>query len=243
MALGWFEPNLLLADISDPSELHPLWMENSQEFVLELRTNFGPHDPVGDAEHELCHLSLKDGQHVTKYVVEFNRLACQLRGYGDGALQHIFYSGVSDRIKDEISRVGRLCTLSDMHTLAQTIDARYWECRSELNRQTSSTSTSTPIISTPTLSSMMLSNSIPTCDSTSDPNSDSGHPDIASDTHSLNSDESDESPPNDAETPYELGPDGKLSVVKHQRHFDLNLCLFCGLTGHKVRDCPKSSQS
>jgi hypothetical protein len=44
-------------------------MENYQEIVLELRTNFGPHDPVGDAEHELHHLSLKDGQHMTKYVV------------------------------------------------------------------------------------------------------------------------------------------------------------------------------
>ena len=74
MALGWFEPDLLQADnsdlssdpSSDPSsdspKLHPLWMENYQEFVLELQTNFGPYDPVGDAEHQLCHLSLKDEQ-------------------------------------------------------------------------------------------------------------------------------------------------------------------------------------
>ena len=53
MALGWFEPDLLLADNSDlssnpssdpssnSSELRPLWMENYQEFVLELQTNFG----------------------------------------------------------------------------------------------------------------------------------------------------------------------------------------------------------
>ena len=56
MALGWFKPDLLLADnsdlssdpssdpssdSSDSSELCPLWMENYQEFVLELQTNFG----------------------------------------------------------------------------------------------------------------------------------------------------------------------------------------------------------
>ena len=86
MALGWFEPDLLQADNSDPSsdpssdssELHPLWMENYQEFVLELQTNFGPYDPVGDAEHQLRHLSLKNEQRINKYMVEFNCLACQL---------------------------------------------------------------------------------------------------------------------------------------------------------------------
>ena len=58
MALEWFEPDLLLME--DPA-LHPLWMDNFREFVLELQTNFGPHDPVRDAEHQLNHLSMKDG--------------------------------------------------------------------------------------------------------------------------------------------------------------------------------------
>jgi hypothetical protein len=62
---------------------------------------------------------------------------------------------------------------------------------------------------------MMLSNSIPTSDSTSDPNSDSGHPDITSDTHSLNSDDSEESPLNDAETPYELGHQQIFTLLSH----------------------------
>ena len=130
MALGWFELDLLLADnsnlssdpSSDPSsgssELCPLWMENYQEFVLELQTNFGPYDPVGDAEHQLRHLSLEDEQHISKYMVEFNRLACQLQGYGDGALQHLFYSRLLDRIKDEISCVGKPHTLPDLRVLA-----------------------------------------------------------------------------------------------------------------------------
>ncbi|KIK86995.1 hypothetical protein PAXRUDRAFT_14459 [Paxillus rubicundulus Ve08.2h10] len=53
------------------------WMDDYWEFILELQTNFGPHDPVGDAEHWLHHLSMKDRQHINKYVVEFNHLASQ----------------------------------------------------------------------------------------------------------------------------------------------------------------------
>ena len=75
MSLKWFELDLLLME--DPA-LRPLWMDNFREFVLELQTNFGPHDPVGDGEHQLDHLSMKDSQRITKYVVEFNRIASQI---------------------------------------------------------------------------------------------------------------------------------------------------------------------
>ena len=81
MALEWFEPDLLLTE--DPA-LRPLWQDNFKEFVLELQTNFGPHDPVGDAEYQLDHLSMKDRQWINKYIVEFNRIASQIRGYGEG---------------------------------------------------------------------------------------------------------------------------------------------------------------
>jgi hypothetical protein len=111
MALEWFEPDLLLLD---DLALRPLWINNFKEFVLELQTNFGPHDPVRDVEHDLDHLSMKDGQRITKYVMEFNRIASQIQGYGEGALRHHFYNGLPDRIKDEIFRVGKPSTLSDL---------------------------------------------------------------------------------------------------------------------------------
>ena len=120
MALEWFEPDLLLAE--DPA-LRPLWQNDFKEFVLELQTNFGPHDPIGDAEHQLDHLSMKDGQQINKYVVELNWIASQIQGYGEGALWHHFYNGLPDRIKDEVSRVGKPSTPSDLHHLAQAIDA------------------------------------------------------------------------------------------------------------------------
>jgi len=123
-ALAWFEPDLLNSDNPD---LRPLWMDDYKEFIVKLQTNFGPPDPVGDAEHQLDHLSMKDHHRVNKYLVEFNRYASQVKGYGEGALRHMFYNGLPDQIKDEVSRVGKPHTLFELRTLAQTIDARYWE--------------------------------------------------------------------------------------------------------------------
>jgi hypothetical protein len=66
---------------------------------------------------------MHDGNHINKYIVEFQRLTSQVRGWGDGALHHQFYNGLPARIKDEISRQGKPATLSEFKTLAQTIDA------------------------------------------------------------------------------------------------------------------------
>ena len=45
----------------DDPDLHSFWMENYKEFVLELQMNFGLHDPVRDVEHQLDHLTMKNG--------------------------------------------------------------------------------------------------------------------------------------------------------------------------------------
>ena len=69
MALEWFEPDLL--EMDDP-DARPLWMTSWHEFVIELQTTFGPHDPIADAEHQLDHLRMKDTHRVNCYVVDFN---------------------------------------------------------------------------------------------------------------------------------------------------------------------------
>ena len=100
MTLEWFEPDLL--NSGDPAD-HPRWMDSWVHFVAELQSTFGPHDPVTDAEHQLKHLQMKDSYRVTQYIVDFNRLASQVQDYGDGALRRLFYSGLLDRLKDEIA--------------------------------------------------------------------------------------------------------------------------------------------
>ncbi|KAG6326314.1 hypothetical protein ID866_12775, partial [Astraeus odoratus] len=59
MALEWFEPDLLS---SGNPRSHPLWMDDWTEFVIELQSTFGPHNPVTDAENQLNHLQMKENQ-------------------------------------------------------------------------------------------------------------------------------------------------------------------------------------
>jgi len=92
MTLEWFELDLL--NSGDPAD-RPRWMESWVHFVAELQSTFGPHDPIADAEHQLEHLRMKDAHRVTRYIVDFNRLASQVQDYGDGALCRLFYSGVT----------------------------------------------------------------------------------------------------------------------------------------------------
>ncbi|KAG2159483.1 uncharacterized protein EDB93DRAFT_1099840 [Suillus bovinus] len=60
MALEWFEPDLLLDDLADRLD----WMDDYSEFMLELQTNFRPHDLVGDVEMQLEQLYMRDGQRI-----------------------------------------------------------------------------------------------------------------------------------------------------------------------------------
>ncbi|KAG6327684.1 hypothetical protein ID866_11405 [Astraeus odoratus] len=64
ITLAWFEPDLL--DAIPGAD--PAWANDYSEFVIELTTNFGPHDPVGDAEHQLNNLLMKDSSHINKYI-------------------------------------------------------------------------------------------------------------------------------------------------------------------------------
>ena len=221
MALEWFEPDLL--NVSNPNA-HPIWMDNYHQFISELKSNFGPHDPVGDAEHQLDNLSMKEGQKINKYVVEFNHLAGQVHGYGDGALRHIFYSSLPNRIKDEISCIGKPRTLDGYHTLTQTIDARYWECKSEILRQTKNSS----LLST--------SNSKSSASS-----SDSKGKSKEKDNKSKGSDNKSKGSSSTSDSPSHLGKDGKLTEEERQRHIKEKLCMFCGQPGHMEKDCPKST--
>ena len=229
MALEWFEPDLLNA--SNPNTC-PIWMDNYHQFVSELKSNFSPHDPVGDVEHQLDNLSMKEGQKINKYVVEFNRLTGQVRSYGDGALHHIFYSGLPDHIKDEISCVRKPHTLDGYRTLVQTIDARYWEHKSEILRQTKNSS---PLSTSNSKSSTSSSDSKGKSKEKDNKSKGSNNKSKGS------SSPSGTSKSTTSDTPSPLGKDGKLTEEECQQHITEKLCMFCGQPGHMAKDCPKST--
>ena len=82
--LDWFEPSLTSGnDIS--------WLSDYSEFVSELHIHFGPFDPEGEAKAELENLCMCDNQRITKYLVEFTRLAARVQ-WENTALRCQFYN-------------------------------------------------------------------------------------------------------------------------------------------------------
>ena len=77
-ALDWFEPSLT-------SGKSPPWLNDYSDFIRELKNNFGPHDPEGEAEADLENLKMHDNQRIMKYLVDFNHLATHVQ-WGDAAL-------------------------------------------------------------------------------------------------------------------------------------------------------------
>ena len=231
MALNWFEPELLLGN----PQFCPLWMDDYSKFTQELQANFGPHDPVGDAEHCLDNLSMSDNHKITKYVIKFNCHASQVHGYGEGALWHHFYNRLPEWLKDEITCVGKPYSLHDMQVLVQQIDAHYWECKDEQACHPKSIASTPSLSNQPSCSTNKSAKLVPppTSNPSSTPNS--------SGKSSKGSGQFQKKAPATSDLSSKLGKDGKLTNEEHCCRFENNLCMFCGQSGHIARDCPCSS--
>jgi len=168
-----------------------------------------------------------EGQHINKYVVEFQQLASQVRGWGDGALHHQFYNGLPAHIKDKISHMGKPATLLEFKTLAQTIDACYWECKGEISQERKSSS-SNPLKPS-------------TSDCTNSHPSGSGNHRSRQNKSAKPTSMSTLAAPKAPDLNTKLGKDRKLTAEECQRHFNKKLCLFCGGPRHSAWDCTKST--
>lgn len=221
-------------DLANDRLIRPLWETDYTVFVQILRTNFGPHDAEADAEDKIENLRMKENHKVTQYVVEFNELRSQI-AWNDSALRSRFYKGLPERLKDEVSRLGKPPTLNGMIELAQRLDARYWERKQEVNReQGSNKPNKTP------------NNSDKSSSKTNQSSSSSSNPQPKPNSGNSNNN-SGQKPKNPEKKPTDLtdklGKDGKLTTVERARRIANNLCLFCGGLGHSARDCPKSSSN
>src|SRR5260370_36172850 len=101
MALEWFEQGVL----EDNPELSPAWCHSWVEFVKELRTHFGPANPVGSAEIELRHLIMSSNTRLPEYLVCFNTLASRI-GWGEQGLDFHFYHSLTDTLNNSLARIG-----------------------------------------------------------------------------------------------------------------------------------------
>src|SRR6266446_123214 len=71
--LEWFRIGVMVMEINP--RLAPAWHSSWPKFISEIHMHFGPSNPTGTAEIELCHLSMHSDSHISEYLVWFNMLA------------------------------------------------------------------------------------------------------------------------------------------------------------------------
>src|SRR5258707_13696918 len=74
--LEWFKIGVMEVN----PRLALAWHFSWAEFISEIHTHFGPSNPTGTAEIELCHLSMHSDSCISEYLVCFNTLASVLCG-------------------------------------------------------------------------------------------------------------------------------------------------------------------
>jgi hypothetical protein len=223
-AMSWFEPGLM-----DPTN-SAHWMWNFEVFINELEVNFGPHDPVGDAESSLTNLTMGEDSRIVKYNVEFWKLVARL-DWNESALTARYFSGLPLRIRVEILRGGKPTTLAAMRLKAQDADDIYWIGKDEAKRESrkSSNSGKKEANSTTHHSNTNASTSKPTQSSNHGKPAQSGKKPDAKDK------------PKGPDLSDKLGKDGKLRGDKRERRIKEGLCLYCGKPGHVAADCNKAA--
>jgi hypothetical protein len=234
-ALDWFEP-VLMGDIGDI----PDWLYNYNAFVRELTDHFGPYDFRGDAETALSNLSMKDNQRITKYIVDFNKLASRT-DWNEPALRDRFFRGLPIRIRTELLRGGKPKTLIKMRLKAQQIDQAHWITKDEIAKDAKpTTSSDTKKDGDPKQSSSFKKRPYPGSDNRSSANSGSRSSSFTPANSSSSKPSSSSKKPDISD---KLGKDGKLRTDERKRRMEKNLCLYCGAGGHSAKDCRKASSS
>lgn len=234
-ALGWFEGFIL-----DPVNFNeePLWMNLYLEFILELCVNFSPHNPMGNAEMQLENLQMGDGQHIQKYIIEFNRLSRET-GWGECTLCCHFYNGLPDCLQDQLCRLpnSKPKTLLDMRWCAQNFDANHWERKAKLVHCPKTPSSKLSTLSKPANkpqhnNSASLSTPSSACRNSLASTPNPSKPALSSSGNSLAS----------AAISKHLGNNGKLTPMECACCLAENLCLYCAKPGHQSKDCQRKQQ-
>ena len=148
------------------------------------------------------------------------------------------YCGLLSCIKDEIARIGKPDTLHKLRSLAQSINSRYWERRSEVARENPTTNNNE--CSNDKGKGNEKTNTTQNADKNKNNNSRKSNSSNSGNSGNANagSSNTNQKKPNpDLSSKY--GKDGKLTQAERQHHFKQNLCLFCSKTGHITKECSK----
>jgi hypothetical protein len=216
-------------------------------FEDTLRSMFGPYDDSRDAEQELASLSMHHNSRISEYLVKFNTISTRLpKGWGEGALRHAFYTGLPERLKDDISRSpeGKPREFLRLRELAMQFDARYWERHAEVSRSQASKRAVVRTFDRPPVpihNPRPLPNPPPRREEKKpfrlpNPTSQGSRP---SNSHSSLASAHSRPPPSQNK----LDKDGKITTKERQYRIDNGLCLYCGKSGHRVMNCKELAKA
>ncbi|KAF5360223.1 hypothetical protein D9757_015412 [Collybiopsis confluens] len=227
-ALSWFEPEILNPNLLNP----PAWLFSFEKFITELQENFGPFDPIGDAEESLNELQMDNSERVIGYNTKFNAYAA-LVDWNDSALRFVYRKGLAPRIKDDLKNITEHRNLWIFKTQIAELDNKYWKRVHERKVKARMHPASAP----PKLGKNSLnSNQVHTTTTVSSTLSTSGS--------GSKPNPSPKSPPTNSPKPWldKLGKDGCLSKAKKKCRKDKGLCSYCG-GNHKLEDCDRRNKN
>ena len=210
----------------------PDYLHEWHSFKEELYALFGEANPAMRAAMELEKLLMKDSHHAARFITDFSALAAELN-WGDEALEHAFYRRLAPRLHTQLALVGRNRGLKELRAQVLELDQLYWQFEAEHRAFVPPTPPRQPF-RTPEPARPASGHALHRGQSTRPHQPSTPRPSPA------NSPARPSRPVNEYLKGM-LTADGKLKPKERKHRQDLNLCLYCGKSGHKVSECRSRS--
>lgn len=115
---------LVQPDMAKPAEERPEWYKTWDAFVKQLKLNFGDADPRMTARNKIK--TLRQSGSALDYWVNFQLITTDL-GWDGKALNDLFYDGLKDSVRDELTHHTEPTTLHELKDLAIRLDNRRYQ--------------------------------------------------------------------------------------------------------------------
>ena len=125
-AHDWFEP-YMKDQLENGDQVRPETIQifqSFENFKVKINQVYRDTDTKKEAEQELLRLQQKSL--ASKYASDFHQLLSRITWH-DSAFAAVFYTGLKDSVKDELTRIDRPEELQPLIELAIKIDNRNYE--------------------------------------------------------------------------------------------------------------------
>jgi hypothetical protein len=231
-AFDWFEPNLRKKDSDSP----PAVVTNYKTFLASLESTFGDIDAKATAERQLR--SLRQTTSASSYSTSFQQIVSFLE-WDDAALGYAFYNGLKDSVKDELAKDDRPASLSALMEKAIKIDNRQFERNREKQASLARSNPPTTTTHQRFVPTHLVQRSLRSVPSPSPSTSQLRSVSVQNTPFVKQETPTSQPIPNTSRL---LRSSGKLPDTERAFRLQNNLCLYCGQSGHSVKNCSTLQQ-